>query len=277
MTALDGRPGTGAGLTVHDSGTEVTVLDRTDEGGGTELLRYVYRPDTPGLESPKPYLHPMRTRSGRLVSLFRPWDHVWHKGLSWALPVVGEENFWGGPTYVHGKDYVQLDNNGAQLHRRFTGVGTTDGTAMIGHELDWITQGGSRMFTERRTLSVTLMSPTAWGLVYGTELTNVSGADLALGSPTTRGRDNAGYGGLFWRGPRSFTDGTLVTPSGTGGDELRGQRHPWMAFAGRHDEDDAQSLVLIADAADNPRHPPQWYARTEACGCLNTAPFFSQD
>ncbi|MFD1933400.1 hypothetical protein ACFSKW_18205 [Nonomuraea mangrovi] len=48
MTALATRRGTGAGLTVHDSGTELTVRDCSDGGGGTELLRYVYRPDTAG-------------------------------------------------------------------------------------------------------------------------------------------------------------------------------------------------------------------------------------
>ena len=54
--------------------------------------------------------------AGDVVSLFRPHDHVWHKGIAWALPVVGDENFWGGPTYVHGRFYVQLPNNGVQGH-----------------------------------------------------------------------------------------------------------------------------------------------------------------
>lgn len=39
-----------------------------------------------------PAHHPGRTRS----PFPRPWDHVWHKGLSWALPNVGRHNFWGG-------------------------------------------------------------------------------------------------------------------------------------------------------------------------------------
>jgi hypothetical protein len=42
----------------------------------------------------------------------------------------------------------------------------------------------------------------------------------------------AGYGGLFWRGPRSFT-GTVVTPGGTGGtggDELMGSRGAWRRW-----------------------------------------------
>ncbi|MBB5778859.1 hypothetical protein HD596_005615 [Nonomuraea jabiensis] len=56
------------------------------------------------------------------MSLFRPHDHVWHKGIAWSLPHVGEHNFWGGPTYVHGRFYVQLDNNGSATHLRYAVV-----------------------------------------------------------------------------------------------------------------------------------------------------------
>jgi hypothetical protein len=108
-------------------------------------------------------------------------------------------------------------------------------------------------------------------------MTNVSGASISIGSPTTKGRENAGYGGLFWRGPRSFTGGRLVSASGSGGDEVRGARSEWLAFAGRHDESDDDSLVLMLDHQDNPQHPPQWFARSEEFACLNPAPFFSEE
>ena len=78
------------------------------------LAEYVHRPTDVQLESPRPYLSPIRTCGGELVSLFRPHDHVWHKGIAWSLPVVGDENFWGGPTFVSGQGYVQLPNNGTQ-------------------------------------------------------------------------------------------------------------------------------------------------------------------
>ena len=108
-------------------------------------------------------------------------------------------------------------------------------------------------------------------------MTNVSSADLTIGSPTTRGRENAGYGGLFWRGPRSFTGGTLLAPDFSGGEEIRGTRGPWMGFVGRHDETGGASTVVIVDGTDNPSNPPQWFARTEQFGCLNPAPFFSTE
>lgn len=266
---------------VHELGTALAVRD-----DDVELFRYTYEPDSPQLESPKPFLHPIRTRAGRTVSLFRPWDHVWHKGIAWSLPVVGEENFWGGPTYIHGRFYVQLDNDGTQRHEAITRLsvdpaaeGSADEqVARVAHDLEWISQGGVRMFTERRTITARIVDEACWALTFETEMTNVTAEPIAIGSPTTKGRENAGYGGLFWRGPRSFTGGVLVTADGTGaGDDVRGQRHEWMGFAGRHDDVDASSLIVMVDAAENPHHPPQWFARSEEFACLNPAPFFSEE
>ena len=256
----------------HELGSSVTVRD-----GDVDLFTYVYQPATAALESPKPYLHPLRTRAGEVVSLFRPHDHVWHKGIAWSLPVVNDENFWGGPTYVHGQFYVQLPNNGVQQHEGAIDLEAGD-RARISHELRWITEAGGVLFAEQRELTAEVVSDEAWALTFDTRLTNVSSAPIAIGSPTTRGRENAGYGGLFWRGPRSFTNGTLVAPGASGaGDDVRGSRHEWMGFVGRHDDIDASSLVLMLDDASNPHHPPQWFARSEEFAALNPAPFFSEE
>ena len=108
-----------------------------------------------------------------------------------------------------------------------------DGSARFVHDLEWITEGGARLFTERRTIGARLLDDDSWVLTFETAMTNVSASEIAFGSPTTKGRENAGYGGLFWRGPRSFTGGTLVTTDGTGtGSDVRGQRHEWMGSRG---------------------------------------------
>jgi hypothetical protein len=252
----------------HRLGHSVTV-----SAGRTTLFSYVYAPETPQVESPKPYLHPIRTLAGDVVSLFRPHDHVWHKGIAWSLPYVGEHNFWGGPTYVHGQFYVQKPNNGSALHR---GLDTLTGSG-LSHRLDWISQQGDPVLTERRTLTWTVADDVSWVLTFATTMTNVSGQSLAFGSPTTKGRENAGYGGLFWRGPRSFTGGILQSPDGAGGDELRGRRGAWFAFRGRHDGVDRSSTIVVVDDSANPHHPPRWFARTEEFACLNPAPFFSEE
>ena len=89
---------------------------------------------------------------GELVSLFRPHDHVWHKGIAWSLPVVGDENFWGGPTFVSGEGYVQLPNNGSQPHRAFDERSDAAAGAVSSNDLDWVTEAGETVFDERRTV-----------------------------------------------------------------------------------------------------------------------------
>jgi hypothetical protein len=262
-------------MTLHiDHAVDRSVTVSADR---VELFTYVYRPDTPRIESPKPYLHPIRTMAGDLVSLFRPHDHVWHKGITWSLPHVGEHNFWGGPTYVHGSFYVQLDNNGSTVHQAMTHLSAVPGRASLAHRLDWISQQGQPIMAERRAISAVLVDEAAWALVFATAMTNVSGAALAIGSPTTKGRENAGYGGLFWRGPRSFTGGTVQSPTGIGADDLRGTRAEWFAFRGKHDESGRASTVVVVDDVANPHHPPQWFTRSEEFACLNPAPFFSEE
>ncbi len=255
---------------------------------GTELFRYVYAPGEAQLESPRPYFHPLRTLRGDLVSLYRPHDHVWHKGIAWSLPNVGPANFWGGPTYLRGRGYQQLANNGRMRHDGF-GAARTDGqVASLAEDLSWLTEQDSRWFTERRRIAVAVWPPArAWLLAFETSMRNVSGKDIVIGSPTTEGRDNAGYGGLFWRGPRSFTGGRVVTPDGDGGDEYMGWSGPWLGFAGRHDEHGRASTVVFCDRTGVPGQPSggpgyptrpiRWFVRSQPFACICPAPFFSEE
>ena len=253
-------------------------MELTDDGAallvsheGVALCRYVYRPPEPRVESPRPYFHPLRTLTGDEVSIYRPHDHVWHKGLSWSLPHVGTQNFWGGPTFVRDKGYVQLDNNGTQAHRSLTISGTA-----VRQELDWLASDGALWFQEERDLRWSIVDG-GWVVVFRTAMTNVSGAVIPIGSPTTAGRPDAGYGGLMWRGPRSFTDGEVLLPTGTGGDELMGSRAPWLAYRGRHDGHGRTSTLVFVDARTNPGHPTMWFVRATPFACVCPAPFFSAE
>lgn len=245
---------------------------------GVELFRYVYEPWDPQLESPRPYFHPIRTLSGQLVSLYRPHDHVWHKGIAWSLPNVGTENFWGGPTYVRGHDYRQLDNDGSMRHVGFDRVDAGPQEVAVDERLHWITQGGEHWFTESRSFDVRVLDETAWVLGYRTTFTNVSGRSLPLGSPTTEGRPAAGYGGLFWRGPRSFSGGTVHAPEVSGKDDLNGIRAPWLAFSGRHDGDGGASTLVFVESEENDHGDEahtQWFVRSDVYAVVSPSPFYS--
>jgi hypothetical protein len=254
-------------MSVRDEGASVQA--RWD---GAELFRYVYRPDDPPLESPRPYLHPVRTLAGDLVTDCRPDDHPWHKGISWSLPNVGPENFWGGPTYRRGDGYVQLDNNGTMRHDGFDALGASGGQACLAERLTWVTAAGQAMFAERRRITATVRPDrSAWSLGFQTTMRNVSGRSVAIGSPTTEGRENAGYGGLFWRGPAGFAGGRVLTPDGAGGDEVMGRHGPWLAFT------TPAATLTFRDAPANPGFPCRWFVRSSPYACLGPAPFFAAE
>ncbi|QVQ50834.1 PmoA family protein [Spiractinospora alimapuensis] len=273
---LDRRDSAGAepdprGLGVaHEHGRSLAVTH-----DGRRLLRYVHHPWDRQLESPRPYFHPMRTLGGELVSLYRPHDHVWHKGIAWSLPNVGPANFWGGVTYRRDVGYTQLDNDGAMTHQGFERIDVGPDSVEVAERLDWVTAQGETWFRERRGFGVTVDTEhDAWLLTFRTTFTNVTDEAIPIGSPTTEGRPNAGYGGLFWRGPRSFSGGRVYTQDAVGGDDMMGTRAPWLGFAGRHDEHDRSSTLVFVDAPDNTNHPTQWFVRTGMFACVCPAPFF---
>ncbi|MFN3866397.1 MAG: PmoA family protein [Demequina sp.] len=261
-------------MTDHDSHASFTV-------GEVEIAHYVYRPDTIQFESPKPFIHPLRTLAGREVSLFRPHDHVWHKGIAWTLANVNghEHNFWGGPTYTsRAQWYEGLPNNGSQDHASVVNAGSSGDTAEFAHELVWNAQGGGEVFREARSLTARVLDGDSWVLGWSTRMTNVTDGPLRLGSPTTEGRENAGYGGLFWRGPRSFNDGTVIVPGGArDAEEVRGERHEWLGFVGKHDGDNSSSTLVFVDPGDNAGGTPRWFVRSNIFGCVCPAPFFTDE
>ena len=279
-------------MSLGDDGTALTVAHQ-----GRELFRYVYRPGGPQLESPRPYFHPVTTLGGDVVTIYRPHDHVWHKGIALSLPHVGPDNFWGGPTFRDG-GYVQLPNDGAMRHDGFdqavvtadqSGPGSSapdssapdkgaqGGVVRVDERLTWVTEAGEARIGERRRIAAAAWpAGQAWGIAFETTLANISAAPIVFASPTTEGRPDAGYGGLFWRGPRSFTGGRVIVADAAGGDELMGRRAPWLAFAGQHDGQPGRwSTLVFADSPANFSYPSQWFVRSTPFAAVCPAPFFA--
>ncbi|GII76345.1 oxidoreductase [Sphaerisporangium rufum] len=245
---------------LRDTGTELVA-----EAGGVELLRYVYQPDMAEFEGRKPYFHPLRSTAGDVVTGYRPNDHRWHKGLQMTASHVSGQNFWGGGSFVDPEQgYVDLPNLGTMRHEEFTAPGR--------ERLTWHTQAGEHWVDEERGLAVRDVEDDSWVLDFSTALTNVRGEPLRFGSPTTAGRPMAGYTGLFWRGPRAFTDGVVTAEGGQGGPEMMGRTAGWLAYTGTHDEVDRASTLLFLAAPGT-----TWFVRTTPFPAVNPSlAFFSE-
>jgi hypothetical protein len=238
--------------------------------GDQLLFRYVYESRTPSVESPRPYFHPLRTLAGNEVSLFRPHDHLWHVGLSMTAAYLSGENFWGGPTYTRQAGYVQMENNGLVQHNDWLHI-SCDNELHCVERLQWITQAGATWIDEGRTITVSEINPDEgyWCLDLTFRLVNSSYLPLSFGSPTTEGRPDAGYGGLFWRGPRSFLHGKILGADGLEGPECMGKSSPWLAFSGWHDGNCQQSTMIFIDQPGNPRYPNKWFVRNDPYACIS--------
>nr|WP_055505686.1 PmoA family protein [Nonomuraea pusilla] len=244
------------------------------ESHGVELMRYVSTPDPQPFEAPKPYVHPLRTLAGDVVTGYRPHDHRWHKGLQMTASHVSGQNFWGGGTYVREeRGYVDLPNNGTMRHD--TLEVREDG---LTGTLTWRAHDGEPWVRERRELTVGAVDPDAgsWELTWHTAITGLRDEPLSFGSPTTHGRSLAGYSGLFWRGPRAFTGGDVVGPGALGGEEMMGVRAPWLAFRGRHDEvDRASTLVFVPEQGPGPE--THWFVRSGPFAAVNPSWAFHEE
>ena len=224
------------------------------------LFSYVYNSRVPKVEAPRPYFHPLRTLKGNIVSGFRPHDHRWHHGLSLTCANLSGHNFWGGPTYLRDEGYVQLNNVGEQIYADHPfASGDID---LEFHQFWHFVKDDFPSIIETRSVKNTVET-SHWILDLKFSLINNTEKDepLIWGSPTTQGRENAGYGGLFWRGPRDFIGGEVLMSDDRQGADLMGQTSPWLAYSGQHDETDDYSTLIFVDDNRNPRHPTPWFVR----------------
>ncbi|MFG1702739.1 DUF6807 family protein [Nonomuraea sp. M3C6] len=241
-----------AGLTAR-SAQELALYSELDvpwtrvelQVAGQAVASYEWRPDLPVTDSPRPYLHPVRTLGGVEVTEFRPEDHVHHLGVGVAIADLGGANFWGGRTYVKDQGPTWLDDHGTQRHLAFSRL-SDDG--FVEH-LEWVGPRGS-VAREERTVAARPYGE-AWLLDFTFSLTNLTGAPLEIQSSATKGRAGAGYGGFFWRAPGTSTARTTL-PGDT-----HGSRGPWIAMSGSTPGGREWTLVFV-QAADDP-----WFVRVE--------------
>ncbi|GIG91302.1 DUF6807 domain-containing protein [Plantactinospora endophytica] len=272
MTSANSTTGV---LTVsHEHGRRIVVT-----AAGVEIATYVYDPPVPDFESRKPYLHPLRTLDGALVSAYRPNDHRWHKGLQMTISHLSGQNFWGGNSYVHGEGYRARDNVGRMRHDAFDLVDVTPTELTLRESLTWITSRDEHWVAERRELRIGGVDTGrgTWMLDFRTELRNIRNAELRVGSPTTAGRPNAGYTGFFWRGPRGWTGGQIVTADGGGGPETMGRQSPWLAYTAEHDEVDGGGTVLVFAGTSSAAVPLKWFVRNTPFPAVNPSPAFDEE
>lgn len=201
----------------------------------------------------RPFLHPVATPAGHVLTREAPPDHPWHHGLWFAVKYVNGENFW--------EEYGEF---GVVRPDGEPVVETGGDRVRVSHRLSWIRPDGrSVAIVEDRALTHVVLGPSA-GDAYAidVDVTLVPTADTVLDRTpfTTWG----GYGGLTLRGPGDWSDTRLLLADGTVHDRVLGIRSPWCDLTGSAGTGGPLAGVAVLDHPANPWHPVPWYASTRA-------------
>jgi predicted dehydrogenase len=258
-----GKTFTELGLPWAHSGRDtILTAPRID---GPEIFQYRDGGGTISTSTPRPYLHPVRTRHGVVVSATHPADHDWHTGVGMAIPDVNGTNFWGGGTYAPGRGYSLVDDHGV-----VSGAPVQLEDSGLRQTLDWIGSNGRRELLESRSIRWAAVSPDMWQLTFVTSLAAESRVELA--SPGSKGRVGGGYGGFFWRLPWC-DDVEVFTSTARGERAVHGTASPWVAwsaeFAAGPGTCGPATIVIASDDAASAADP--WFVRVDDYPGLGSA------
>lgn len=192
----------------------------------------------------RPYVHPLTTPGGLLVSREAPDDHPWHHGLWFTIKFVNGENFW-----------EEYDEYGVLRHADRPTVTAGDDVVEVRGALHWVRPDRSTVvIEEERTFLYRPLGDDAYVLDFRTRV--VPAVDVVLDRTpfTTWG----GYGGLTLRGDAAWADTRLLLADGSSHQQIHGIHSPWCDLSSE------RGGVTWFDHPDNPRHPTPWYGSTQA-------------
>ena len=217
-----------------------------------------------GADTAKPYLHPLRAASGKIVTRGYPMenvpgeshDHPHHRGLWFSHGDVNGYDFWSNEPSQHGGNNARIALSGIP---KVTG-GKDSGT--IDAVFAWVDPKGNKLLTESRKMTF-YAEPGKRTIDFDITLTpavQVKFGDTKEGTFAIR----------LAAALEESTSQSLTSPKRTGlmvdSEGRRGEPQVWGHSASWVDyfgEIDGEKLgIAILDHPSNPRHPTYWHSRS---------------
>jgi hypothetical protein len=245
---------------------QVTLTQKGNEKISVEIDGKPFTDFWIGPETRKPYLHPLRTASGIVVTRGYPitseiageeHDHPHHRGLWFTHGNVNGYNFWATED---GQGTPELPS-GKVVLRKVDKLTNGKKTGTIEATFDWKIPSGQTLLRESRKMTF-----------YSEPELRTIDFDVTL-SPETQVKFGDTKEGMFAirlaagmeeKQPKGIAEpkrtGTLVNAQGkTGEKNVWGKRSEWADDSGRVG---GQMVgVAILDHPTNPRFPTYWHAR----------------
>src|SRR5687768_2150696 len=212
------------------------------------------KPFTALYTSPKPYLHPLRTADGKVVTRGYPMldiagetrDHPHHRGLWFTHGDVNGVNFWMN------EDSYKDPKKGKIAVKKAAKIKSGDKSGTIESVFEWQEPDGKPMLTENRTMTF-YSDPKLRTIDFDVEfkaIQKVTFGDTKEGTFAIRLVDAL---------DEKHT-GKMVSAEGkTGEKAVWGKPSPWVDYFGQLDGETVG--ITIMDHPLNPKHPTHWHSR----------------
>jgi hypothetical protein len=221
-----------------------------------------------GATTTKPYLHPLRTASGKIVTRHFPMeivegetrDHPHHRGLWFTHGEVNGFDFWANEPSQKG------DKKGRIVIKRVADMKSGKKSGLVRTLFDWLDPAGTVLLHEDRTMTF-----------YSHPTQRIIDLDIALNAAVKVNFGDTKEGTFAMRlatGLEERHTGTMTNAEGKQKEkEVWGSRSKWVDYAG---ELEGEKIgIAILDHPENPRHPTYWHSR--AYGLFAANPFGESD
>src|SRR6266568_1651402 len=248
---------------------------------GTQIeVRIDGRPFTTyyfGPESPKPYLHPLRSAHGTIVTRGYPMvknipgeshDHPHHRGLFFTHGDINGVDFWGegqpskAAQTAHGQYYSSEElPKGRTVFRKLEEMKGGPDSGTIKADFDLVGPDGKPIGQE--TQSYTFRGEPSTRTIDCEFTIRASGGPLKMGD-TKEGT----FAIRVVKGLEAPKVEMLNSEGGVGEKQIWGKRANWVDYSGTVAGEELG--IAIFDDPTNPKHHTYWHAREYGLFAVNT-------
>ncbi|MBZ0256862.1 PmoA family protein [bacterium] len=207
----------------------------------------------------KPYIHPLWTPDGGIVTYDAPADHVHHRGLCVAWADISGEDFWA-------EVYSPAGRRGQIFTDRVESATASDGMAQLTEHNRWLRQSGEQLLSSIHRWSFHPPENNMQIIDVDIQLTAVA-PEVIFGSDPGKPRP---YHGLTWRiGP--FENPRYFNAQGDEeGAACFEKPAAWMAVSGI--ERGRPILAAILDSPTNDCFPSQFAVYHQGMQFISSSP-----
>jgi type 1 glutamine amidotransferase/HEAT repeat protein len=204
----------------------------------------------------KPYIHPLATTDGSVLTWHRPGDHIWHRALWFSWKAINGLNYWeeNRKTYLS-QGRTEIKNVKVTLNADFS--------AKAEIVLSYHPPKKPEVLSEKRTIEFS--TPTQDGLyrIDWSAVFTAVGADAVLSRTPIKGEKGGkgwgGYAGMSIRMAKETRGWNIVDSKGRKDMKIHGQPNATWVDASGKTTSGKEAGVAIFDHPKNTRHPSPWY------------------